>query len=143
MSSSGRCYLHLMNLISLYSGFFYFECSLWLWQMRLLGECRDSIDTVKRVGCDLTEEEHKLAGFVNPNSSESQTSGTPANISLYQEIYKIVLLFIVQCDLVYMYLQWHFYILHIIILPYSYCTLLSVFFPYQHFFLLPLSYRGN
>ncbi|MCJ8736789.1 hypothetical protein PDJAM_G00016450 [Pangasius djambal] len=52
--------------------------------MRLLGECRDSIDTVKRVGCELKEEEHKLAGFVNPNSSESQTSGVIERWELLQ-----------------------------------------------------------
>lgn len=43
--------------------------------MRLLGECRDSLDTVKRVGFELKEEDGKSAGFVNPNSSEAQTSG--------------------------------------------------------------------
>ncbi|XP_053365696.1 nesprin-1 isoform X2 [Clarias gariepinus] len=52
--------------------------------MRLLGECRDSIDTVKRVGCELKEEEHKLAGFANPNSSESQTSGVIERWELLQ-----------------------------------------------------------
>ncbi|XP_053538882.1 nesprin-1 isoform X9 [Ictalurus punctatus] len=52
--------------------------------MRLLGECRDSIDTVKKVGCELKEEEHKLGGFVNPNSSESQTSGVIERWELLQ-----------------------------------------------------------
>jgi len=43
--------------------------------MRLLEECRGSIDAVKRVGFELKEEDDKTSGFVNPNSSESQTSG--------------------------------------------------------------------
>lgn len=55
--------------------------SLFLSQMRLLEECRGSIDAVKRVGFELKDEEDKISGFVNPNSSESQTSGTkPDNI---------------------------------------------------------------
>ncbi|TSO25166.1 Nesprin-1 [Bagarius yarrelli] len=52
--------------------------------MRLLGECRESIDTVKKVSCDLKEEEHKLAGFVNPNCSESQASGVIERWELLQ-----------------------------------------------------------
>lgn len=44
-------------------------------QMRLLEECRGSIDAVKRVGFELKDEEDKITGFINPNSSESQTSG--------------------------------------------------------------------
>uniref|UniRef100_A0AAY5EGI0 KASH domain-containing protein n=1 Tax=Electrophorus electricus TaxID=8005 RepID=A0AAY5EGI0_ELEEL len=52
--------------------------------MRLLGECRVSIDTLKRVGCELKDGEDKLAGFVNPNSSESQTSGVIERWELLQ-----------------------------------------------------------
>lgn len=51
-------------------------CYILFSQMRLLEECRGSIDAVKRVGFELKDEEDKTSGFVNPNSSESQTSGT-------------------------------------------------------------------
>lgn len=43
--------------------------------MRLLGECRGSIDTVKRMGFELKEEEDTVSGLADPSSSESQTSG--------------------------------------------------------------------
>ncbi|KAJ0008745.1 hypothetical protein NQD34_016160 [Periophthalmus magnuspinnatus] len=43
--------------------------------MRLLGECRGSIDTVKRMGFELKEDEDTISGLADPNSSESQTSG--------------------------------------------------------------------
>uniref|UniRef100_A0A671SML9 KASH domain-containing protein n=1 Tax=Sinocyclocheilus anshuiensis TaxID=1608454 RepID=A0A671SML9_9TELE len=52
--------------------------------MRLLEECRGSIDAVKRVGFELKEEEDKISGFVNPNSSESQTSGVIERWELLQ-----------------------------------------------------------
>ncbi|XP_037397692.1 nesprin-1 isoform X10 [Pygocentrus nattereri] len=52
--------------------------------MRLLGECRGSIDTVKRVGYELKDVEDKLTGFVNPNNSESQTSGVIERWELLQ-----------------------------------------------------------
>ncbi|XP_043945040.1 nesprin-1 isoform X2 [Protopterus annectens] len=51
--------------------------------MNLLGECRESIDTLKRVGHDLKEEE-KLYGLINLNSSESQTSGVIERWELIQ-----------------------------------------------------------
>ncbi|XP_072545442.1 nesprin-1 isoform X10 [Salminus brasiliensis] len=51
--------------------------------MRLLGECRGSIDTVRRVGFELKEAEDKMAGFVNPNS-ETQTSGVIERWELLQ-----------------------------------------------------------
>lgn len=52
--------------------------------MRLLGECRGSIDTVKRMGCELKEEEDTVSGLADPSSSEPQTSGntTPQPILL-------------------------------------------------------------
>lgn len=55
--------------------------SVWLdlvfaMQMRLLGECRGSIDTVKRMGFELKEEEDIVSGLADPSSSESQASGT-------------------------------------------------------------------
>ncbi|KTG03577.1 hypothetical protein cypCar_00011669 [Cyprinus carpio] len=52
--------------------------------MRLLEECRGSIDAVKRVGFELKDEEDKISGFVNPNSSESQTSGVIERWELLQ-----------------------------------------------------------
>lgn len=47
-------------------------------QMRLLGECRGNIDTVKRMGHELKEEEDTAAGLANPGGSECQTSGESA-----------------------------------------------------------------
>lgn len=44
-------------------------------QMRLLGECRGSIDAVKKMGFELKEEEDTVSGLADPSSSESQTSG--------------------------------------------------------------------
>ncbi|TRY83468.1 hypothetical protein DNTS_016212, partial [Danionella cerebrum] len=52
--------------------------------MRLLEECRGSIDAVKRVGFELKDEDDKVPGFVNPNSSESQTSGVIERWELLQ-----------------------------------------------------------
>ncbi|XP_056332552.1 nesprin-1-like isoform X5 [Danio aesculapii] len=52
--------------------------------MRLLEECRGSIDAVKRVGFELKDEDDKISGFVNPNSSESQTSGVIERWELLQ-----------------------------------------------------------
>uniref|UniRef100_A0A3B1ISA5 Spectrin repeat containing, nuclear envelope 1b n=1 Tax=Astyanax mexicanus TaxID=7994 RepID=A0A3B1ISA5_ASTMX len=52
--------------------------------MRLLGECRGSIDTVRRVGFELKEAEDKTAGFMNPNNSETQTSGVIERWELLQ-----------------------------------------------------------
>lgn len=43
--------------------------------MRLLGECRGSIDTMKRMGFELKEDEDTVSGLADPSSSESQTSG--------------------------------------------------------------------
>lgn len=44
-------------------------------QMRLLGECRGSIDAVKKMGFELKEEDDTVSGLADPSSSESQTSG--------------------------------------------------------------------
>lgn len=44
-------------------------------QMKLLGECSGSIDSVKRLEHKLTEEEEHFPGFVNLNSTETQTAG--------------------------------------------------------------------
>ncbi|XP_010787897.1 nesprin-1-like [Notothenia coriiceps] len=51
--------------------------------MRLLGECRGSIDTVRKMGCELKEEEEGGAGLIDP-SSESQTSGVIERWELLQ-----------------------------------------------------------
>uniref|UniRef100_A0A7M4FMH3 KASH domain-containing protein n=1 Tax=Crocodylus porosus TaxID=8502 RepID=A0A7M4FMH3_CROPO len=42
---------------------------------KLLGECSGSIDSVKRLGYKLKEEEEKLSGFIDLNSTETQTAG--------------------------------------------------------------------
>jgi hypothetical protein len=44
-------------------------------QMKLLGECSDTIDSVRRLEHKLKEEEENLPGFVNLNSTETQTAG--------------------------------------------------------------------
>lgn len=44
-------------------------------QMKLLGECSRSIDSVRRLEHKLKEEEEKLSGFINLNNAEPQTSG--------------------------------------------------------------------
>ena len=43
--------------------------------MKLLGECSGSIDSVKRLEHKLTEEDDHFPGFVNLNSTETQTAG--------------------------------------------------------------------
>ncbi|XP_062953062.1 nesprin-1 isoform X2 [Cynocephalus volans] len=43
--------------------------------MKLLGECSGSIDSVKRLEHKLREEEASFPGFVNLNSTETQTAG--------------------------------------------------------------------
>ncbi|XP_040821111.1 nesprin-1 isoform X2 [Ochotona curzoniae] len=43
--------------------------------MKLLGECSGTIDSVKRLEHKLKEEEESLPGFVNLNSTETQTAG--------------------------------------------------------------------
>ncbi|XP_032356678.1 nesprin-1 isoform X1 [Etheostoma spectabile] len=52
--------------------------------MRLLGECRGNIDTVKRMGSELKEEEDVVSGLADPSSSESQTSGVIERWELLQ-----------------------------------------------------------
>ena len=43
--------------------------------MKLLSECRGSIDLVKRLEHKLKEEEENFPGFVNLNTTETQTAG--------------------------------------------------------------------
>lgn len=43
--------------------------------MRLMGECRGSIDAVKRAEGELTEDEDNLPGLTNLNGADAQGSG--------------------------------------------------------------------
>ncbi|XP_041710587.2 nesprin-1 isoform X1 [Coregonus clupeaformis] len=52
--------------------------------MRLLGECRNSIDTVKRVGYELKGEGDKASGLADPIDDESQTTGVIERWELLQ-----------------------------------------------------------
>ncbi|XP_045574102.1 nesprin-1 isoform X3 [Salmo salar] len=52
--------------------------------MRLLGECRGSIDTVKRVGYELKGEEDKASGLADPIGGDSQTTGVIERWELLQ-----------------------------------------------------------
>ncbi|XP_052352542.1 nesprin-1-like isoform X4 [Oncorhynchus keta] len=52
--------------------------------MRLLGECRSSIDTVKRVGYELKGEGDKASGLADPIDDDSQTTGVIQRWELLQ-----------------------------------------------------------
>lgn len=43
--------------------------------MRLMGECRGSIDAVKRAEGELTEDEDDVPGLTNPTSTDVQGKG--------------------------------------------------------------------
>lgn len=43
--------------------------------MRLMGDCRDSINALKRAEGELEEEESDLAGLNNPENAEPQNTG--------------------------------------------------------------------
>lgn len=43
--------------------------------MRLMGECRGSIDAVKRAEGELTEEDEDTTGLTNPSSTDTQSAG--------------------------------------------------------------------
>lgn len=43
--------------------------------MRLMGECRGSIDAVKRAEGELTEDEDDMPGLTNPTSTDAQGKG--------------------------------------------------------------------
>uniref|UniRef100_A0A8C6UBY0 KASH domain-containing protein n=1 Tax=Neogobius melanostomus TaxID=47308 RepID=A0A8C6UBY0_9GOBI len=49
--------------------------STYMGYMRLMGECRGSIDAVKRAEGELTEDEDDVPGFNNPNSTDPQSTG--------------------------------------------------------------------
>lgn len=59
--SREQCHLITCNSLSL--------------QMRLMGECRGSIDAVKRAEGELTEDEDDVAGLTNPTSTDAQGKG--------------------------------------------------------------------
>ncbi|RMC12933.1 hypothetical protein DUI87_10460 [Hirundo rustica rustica] len=52
--------------------------------MKLLGECSGSIDSVRRLGYKLKEEEEKFSGLINMNSTETQTAGVIERWELIQ-----------------------------------------------------------
>uniref|UniRef100_A0A3P9C737 KASH domain-containing protein n=1 Tax=Maylandia zebra TaxID=106582 RepID=A0A3P9C737_9CICH len=58
--------------------------SSYMGYLRLMGECRGSIDTVRRMGSELKEEEDTVSGLADPSSSESQTSGVIERWELLQ-----------------------------------------------------------
>lgn len=43
--------------------------------MRLMGECRGSIDAVKRAEGELTEDDDDGPGLANPTSTDTQSAG--------------------------------------------------------------------
>lgn len=43
--------------------------------MRLMGECRNSIDAVKRAEGELTEDEDDVPGLTNPTGTDAQGKG--------------------------------------------------------------------
>ncbi|XP_076155328.1 nesprin-1 isoform X4 [Alosa pseudoharengus] len=52
--------------------------------MRLLGECRGSMEALKRVGVELTQEQEKMSGLGSASIAESQTSGVIERWELLQ-----------------------------------------------------------
>ncbi|XP_062346021.1 nesprin-1 isoform X2 [Cinclus cinclus] len=52
--------------------------------MKLLGECSGSIDSVRKLGYKLKEEEEKFSGLINMNSTETQTAGVIERWELIQ-----------------------------------------------------------
>lgn len=61
---------HLVLMGTVVTGLFLCVCK----QMKLLGECSGSIDSVRRLEHKLAEEE-TFPGFVNLNSTETQPAG--------------------------------------------------------------------
>uniref|UniRef100_A0A674A285 Spectrin repeat containing nuclear envelope protein 1 n=1 Tax=Salmo trutta TaxID=8032 RepID=A0A674A285_SALTR len=58
--------------------------STYMGYMRLMGECRGSIDAVKRAGGQLTEEDDDMPGLTNPTSTDSQSAGVIERWELIQ-----------------------------------------------------------
>ncbi|XP_028460256.1 nesprin-1 isoform X2 [Perca flavescens] len=58
--------------------------STYMGYMRLMGECRGSIDAVKRAEGELTEDEDDLPGLTNPTSTDTQSAGVIERWELIQ-----------------------------------------------------------
>ncbi|XP_054603892.1 nesprin-1 isoform X10 [Nothobranchius furzeri] len=58
--------------------------STYMGYMRLMGECRGSIDTVKRAEEELTEDEDGMPGLTNPTSTDTQSTGVIERWELIQ-----------------------------------------------------------
>ncbi|XP_027896443.1 nesprin-1 isoform X8 [Xiphophorus couchianus] len=58
--------------------------STYMGYMRLMGECRGSIDAVKRAEGELTEDEDDMPGLTNPTSTETQSTGVIERWELIQ-----------------------------------------------------------
>ncbi|XP_037304616.2 nesprin-1 isoform X8 [Pungitius pungitius] len=58
--------------------------STYMGYMRLMGECRGSIDAVKRAEGELTEDEDDLPGLTNPTSTDTQSAGVIKRWELIQ-----------------------------------------------------------
>lgn len=54
--------------------------------MRLMGECRGSIDAVKRAEGELTEDEDNVPGLTNLNGTDAQGSGQDLSLSPISDI---------------------------------------------------------
>uniref|UniRef100_A0A3Q3FN38 Spectrin repeat containing, nuclear envelope 1a n=1 Tax=Labrus bergylta TaxID=56723 RepID=A0A3Q3FN38_9LABR len=58
--------------------------STYMGYMRLMGECRGSIDAVKRAEGELTEDEDDMPGLINPTSTDTQSAGVIERWELIQ-----------------------------------------------------------
>ncbi|XP_028970453.2 nesprin-1 isoform X2 [Esox lucius] len=58
--------------------------SAYMGYMRLMGECRGSLDAVKRVGGELTEEDDEVPGLNNPAGTDSPNAGVIERWELIQ-----------------------------------------------------------
>ncbi|XP_074471039.1 nesprin-1-like isoform X4 [Sebastes fasciatus] len=58
--------------------------STYMGYMRLMGECRGSIDAVKRAEGELTEDEDDMPGLTNPTSTDTQSAGVIERWELIQ-----------------------------------------------------------
>ncbi|XP_062293158.1 nesprin-1 isoform X4 [Scomber scombrus] len=58
--------------------------STYMGYMRLMGECRGSIDAVKKAEGELTEDEDEMPGLTNPTSTDTQSAGVIERWELMQ-----------------------------------------------------------
>ncbi|XP_071335456.1 nesprin-1 isoform X2 [Trachinotus anak] len=58
--------------------------STYMGYMRLMGECRGSIDAVKRTEGELTEDDDDMPGLTNPTSTDTQSAGVIERWELIQ-----------------------------------------------------------